>query len=230
MYPDAQAGHSPFYIGPLHGFAVGLNQKQNFHQAWYNMKGSNNTIAIAGTPFFEDMKLIVTIARLGLADWRLIYSSLRCHRFFFEGTVSLDRRFTKTLKFFDEAALRANLAAARIDEIQFWATHHSRNQVSMESEPRVVLRFLRRDGVMTQSFQQTSQLPLSDGRANGSQHEGGITKERVSRGQSYLPPGAFHNGRRTRTIQGHVWASHYTQRLDCRSRIDTQPAVSICRY
>jgi hypothetical protein len=109
-YPDAQAGHSPFYIGPLHGFAVGLNPNPNFHQAWYNMKGSNNTIAIAETPFFEDLKLIVTIARLGLADWRLIYSFLRCHHFIFEGTVSLDRRFTKTLKFFDEAALRAKLS------------------------------------------------------------------------------------------------------------------------
>jgi hypothetical protein len=73
------------------------------------------------TPFFRDMKNMILHARLGLADWKLICTFLRCNRFVYEGTVPSARRFTRTLAFMDEQAVKAQLAATRPDEEQHWA-------------------------------------------------------------------------------------------------------------
>jgi hypothetical protein len=45
---------------------------------------------------FEDLQNIVHLARMGKADWMMIYAFLRCRGFVRDGIVPMDRRFTRT--------------------------------------------------------------------------------------------------------------------------------------
>jgi hypothetical protein len=51
--------------------------------------------------------------------------------------------------------MRAHLAAGRMDENQYWATHQLSQSGLDEIRGRIAFRSLRRDSVMTQSFPQT---------------------------------------------------------------------------
>ncbi|KAJ4368013.1 hypothetical protein N0V83_006368 [Neocucurbitaria cava] len=63
--------------------ALGLLPNPNIHHDWNDQ-------------FFSDVNNLVHLARLGRADWKLIYSFLRCRGFANDGHVPRDRQFTAT--------------------------------------------------------------------------------------------------------------------------------------
>jgi hypothetical protein len=87
--------------------ALGLEVNPNFASNW-------------NAQFFTDLQDVVHLARLGLADWRLITAFLRCNRFVHEGVVPPSRRFTQTLELLNEDALIRHLEALRDEEYGYW--------------------------------------------------------------------------------------------------------------
>jgi hypothetical protein len=63
--------------------ALGLQPNPDAHPDWDDL-------------FFRDLQDVLHLARIGRADWRLIYSFLRCRDFVREGYVPRDRQFEAT--------------------------------------------------------------------------------------------------------------------------------------
>jgi hypothetical protein len=93
--PCAQqpSDHECGYLTILNGWALALGLELNVHAAplWdYKPAGVDAN-------FYSAVLEMCHYARLGVAEWRLIYAFLRCHRLVHEGEVPRARRFTRTL-------------------------------------------------------------------------------------------------------------------------------------
>ncbi|KAG9194492.1 hypothetical protein G6011_04527 [Alternaria panax] len=84
--------------------ALGLRPNVDFFPLWTN-------------EFFRDLIDVIHIARVGRADWKLIYAFLKCKHFVEDAEVPSDRRFHHTANLPDETALKSSLETLKQVEI-----------------------------------------------------------------------------------------------------------------
>jgi hypothetical protein len=106
------------YFSIVNGWALALGLELNPHAASiWNMEPTEDA------NLYQVILELTYYVRIGVADWRLIYAFLRCHRLVHEGEVPHDRCFTRTVALSDESDGFSNaVRTQRFHEIAHWKT------------------------------------------------------------------------------------------------------------
>ncbi|CAN9132980.1 unnamed protein product [Alternaria alternata] len=116
---------------PAHTTWVPVSQQPSDCECGYYTIMNGWTLALGLTPnpnaniewtdrFYGDLQDVIHLARIGRADWSLIYRFLVCYGFVLSGEVSADRRFTHTTALLDEGSVEeAREYIIHLEDIHF---------------------------------------------------------------------------------------------------------------
>ncbi|KAI4671648.1 uncharacterized protein J4E78_000144 [Alternaria triticimaculans] len=101
---------------PAHATWVPVSQQPSDNECGYYTILNGWSLALGLTPdhtanvewtdqFHSDLQDVIHLARIGRADWSLIYNFLRCYNFVLNGEVPPDRRFAQTTALLEETSV-----------------------------------------------------------------------------------------------------------------------------
>ncbi|KAI4938867.1 uncharacterized protein J4E92_000148 [Alternaria infectoria] len=109
-------------------------------------------------PFFDELYDVISLARLGHADWKLIFAFLRCHDIVRNGSVPENRRFTQTHAIQNEDRMVEDLGSLGAIELIYW---QERQQPTPEENARM-RRCNRVPGLNGSSHSQAGGFPSDE--------------------------------------------------------------------
>ncbi|KAI4917253.1 hypothetical protein J4E90_003760 [Alternaria incomplexa] len=108
--------------------------------------------------FFDELYDVISLARLGHADWKLIFAFLRCHDIVRNGSVPENRRFVQTHAIKDEDRMVEDLESLGAIELIHW---QERQQPTPEENARM-RRCNRVPGLNGSSHNQAGGFPSDE--------------------------------------------------------------------